>query len=112
MKKLLFSALACVAFAFSGFASNEVVEGKDFVSDLNLETQVDDYNLKVEDFAPCGISFFVFSADGEYITHIQDESDQKTASDCYSRAAGMMRIFEILYRGSSIEAVEIGYNYK
>ena len=25
MKKLMFSALACVAFAFSGFASNEVV---------------------------------------------------------------------------------------
>ncbi|RRJ91643.1 hypothetical protein EG240_05435 [Paenimyroides tangerinum] len=28
MKKLMFSALVCVAFAFSGFASNEEVKGE------------------------------------------------------------------------------------
>lgn len=36
MKKILFTALACVAFAFSGFASNEEVEGNEFVADLDL----------------------------------------------------------------------------
>jgi len=37
MKKMMFSALACVAFAFSGFASNEVVETNKITSDLDVE---------------------------------------------------------------------------
>ena len=42
MKKLIFSALACVAFAFSGFASNEAI---------NEELSIDDTIAEFD--APC-----------------------------------------------------------
>ena len=60
MKKLMFSALACIAFAFSGFASNEVVNEtsdakiseniaieKDSVIDNNSEASTGDCNVRI-----------------------------------------------------------------
>ena len=49
MKKLMFSALACVAFAFSGFASNEVVNEDNFTNEnFLIETEVTDSITKKE----------------------------------------------------------------
>jgi hypothetical protein len=47
MKKLMFSALACVAFAFSGFASNEVVKEEKVLDGNNsIETEITVSNTK------------------------------------------------------------------
>ena len=68
MKKLLFSALACVAFAFSGFASNEVV-GQDF-------------GLK-----SCSIKISIIDENGAEVDNVPIEIENpKSYSDCLTRA--------------------------
>lgn len=65
MKKLLLSALACVAFAGSSFASNEVVE---------KET--------LESSPPCVIAIIVYSPDGELIELIGDKTFPEAGDPC------------------------------
>ena len=107
MKKMMFSALACVAFAFSGFASNEVVEAKEFVSDINLETEVDDFNLKVEDFAPCEIVIIVRDKKGDIVDALVDHSFRLGGDPCVAYGFGQVRLMMIKYPGHSLE---IGIN--
>lgn len=59
MKKILFSALACVAFAASSFASNEVVYEK---QDLSLE--MSDKLTIQESQRPCTVYVWVTAPDG------------------------------------------------
>lgn len=61
MKNLLFSALACVAFAGSSFASNEIVsnlnKNGELTSDVKV-TEISKNNLETnskEDFIPCSV---------------------------------------------------------
>ncbi|RRJ91641.1 hypothetical protein EG240_05425 [Paenimyroides tangerinum] len=49
MKKLMFSALACVAFAFSGFASNEVVNENLEIKNGENTTTIEKYVFSEED---------------------------------------------------------------
>ena len=104
MKKLLFSALACVAFAFSGFASNEEVEVKEIVADLNLEieksTEIEtvysenDYIIQEFEFfndkGDCNIVIIVTTPKGMIIDVITRKKANTTSSDCASTFKGMM----------------------
>ena len=101
MKKLLFSALACVAFAFSGFASNEEVEVKEIVADLNLEieksTEIEtvysenDYIIQeFEFFNDKGDCNIVTTPKGMIIDVITRKKANTTSSDCASTFKGMM----------------------
>lgn len=76
MKKLLFSALACVAFAGSSFASNETdvkensfykenIESYSFTNS-NLEKLLETYNSKFSHY-PCQFSISVIAPDGELL---------------------------------------------
>ena len=55
MKKLLFSAMACIAFAGSAFASNEVVSKQDF-----LLLEMNEFEPK----KPCKVHIYVIGPDG------------------------------------------------
>ena len=103
MKKLLFSALACVAFAFSGFASNEEVEAKEFVSDLNLETKVDEFKLKVKEFVPCEIIIIVRDKNGDIVDALVDHSFRLGGDACIAYGFGQVRLMQIKYPGHSLE---------
>jgi len=65
MKKVLFSALACVAFATTAFAANEVVE---------KET--------LESSPPCVVSIVVYSPDGELLELIGDTTFPEAGDPC------------------------------
>ena len=68
MKKLLFTAMACVAFAFNGLASNEVVENT---------------NDKIEETKkPCKIAVKLKGADGEIYVRYASGAGNITLSDC------------------------------
>jgi len=70
MKKLLFSALACVAFAFSGFASNEVVKEENVLNQNNL---IEKYVFSEDDGCTiCTLTTYKFNSDGT----IRSESSQ------------------------------------
>ncbi|WP_177761556.1 hypothetical protein [Flavobacterium sp. I3-2] len=77
MKKIMFSALACVAFAFSGFASNEVVEGNESVSDFNLETEINESDFNIEGTKPCEYYISITSPEGVIIDFKMYFSDLK-----------------------------------
>ncbi len=96
MKKLLFSALACVAFAFSGFALNEEVEVKEIVADLNLEieksTEIETVYIiqEFEFFNDKGDCNIVTTPKGMIIDVITRKKANTTSSDCASTFKGMM----------------------
>ncbi|WCM42527.1 hypothetical protein MG290_02310 [Flavobacterium sp. CBA20B-1] len=64
MKKMFLSALACVAFAESSFASNEVVK-------KNILTITEESNSILDDFkfseSPCQFGITVTTPDGEFL---------------------------------------------
>ena len=62
MKKMLFSALACVAFAGSAFASNEIV----------LENEIQDNKVEKNNqtdfyYDPCIVEIWGYNGEGEWI---------------------------------------------
>jgi len=69
MKKIVFSALACVAFVGSNFASNEIVS--DFESD---KTNV----------VPCHATVYIINHNGEIVVSKSIEIDTSKPSDCES----------------------------
>lgn len=64
MKKFLFSTLACVAFAGSSFASNEVVE-KDVLTITEESNNILD-NFEFAEY-PCQFGISVVGPDGEFL---------------------------------------------
>lgn len=92
MKKLMFSALACVAFAFSGFASNEVVnEEKVSNENIVIETKTDVNEIKItvdSNFRVTGNCNYTLTRtfrgfDGKYYTQSKSyTTDAKSATDC------------------------------
>ena len=79
MKKIVFSALACVAFAFSCFASNEVVE---------------DFSTVFSDPKdPCQLVWRIYSVDENGIptlVEIGTGSSKKTGKGCAEWAIGVI----------------------
>ena len=65
MKKLMFGALACVAFAFSGFASNEVMKEEKVVK----IDEVKSLDFEKEEFAvtPCNFTINIVDQNGNII---------------------------------------------
>ena len=65
MKKLMFSTLACVAFAFSGFASNEVVIENQEIKIEENSTTLEKYVFSEEDgCTTCTLVRLKFNPDG------------------------------------------------
>ena len=88
MKKFLFSALACVAFAGSGFASNEVVLDTKFITNEYLEA----LNAKVGD---CSFSFKVVDNAGNVVeTGWMRSTNPVTRGDCSSFVSGAIQKLE------------------
>jgi len=88
MKKMMFSALACVAFAFSGFASNEVVdEPKNEIDNFSLNgSTINDSNFGLEeDWGLCTITITVTNADGEVTDTATYHRLAESAADCTSK---------------------------
>jgi len=78
MKKLMFSALACVAFAFSGFASNEVVNEQ-------YKTSL----FKIEFSGECQYSITLVYTGSDGKTYKEDKTFKvpaKDADDCATKA--------------------------
>lgn len=97
MRKLVFSALACVAFAGSGFASNKVV----------VEKQ--DFESAVEEFAPCRVFFAVYDGSGDVLDYVYHETNTPTLGGCYAYGAQLMLEFEALYPDGRIGDESINY---
>jgi len=94
MKKIMFSALACVAFAFSGFASNEVVdESIDVKMSENVMIQ-NDYLIQefefFDDKGDCNIVIIVTTPKGMIVDVITRKKANTTSIDCASTFKGMM----------------------
>ena len=67
MKKILFSALACVAFAGSSFASSEVVESN-----------------------PCEISILVYDRDGNLLDALIDHTFPEGGAPCFDHGTSLV----------------------
>ena len=72
MKKLLFSAMACIAFAGSAFASNEVVSKQDF-----LLLEMNEFEPK----KPCKVHVYVKDRNGNFSWQTGDGGNL-TWDDC------------------------------
>ena len=96
MRKFAFSALACVAFAGSSFASNEIVENSIF---LDNEFSIENKNSELldEDFKPCQVEFWIYDADGGVVDYIHRITDTPTKGDCYTFAGTIMREYELAF---------------
>ncbi|MBA5791573.1 hypothetical protein H1R17_10140 [Flavobacterium sp. xlx-214] len=103
MKKFIFSALACVAFAGSSFASNEIVNCKQLNS-VELQLNSEDINLVNENFiikeqlvvnnGLCEIVILVFDRGGNLIDAVSRKSANVSADWCansYNRMLDMMK---------------------
>lgn len=109
MKKFLFSALTCVAFATTGFASNEIVKNK---ITLEENSQIEKNNFEItqkEEFAPCQVEFWIYGADGTFIDYVHRLTDTETMGDCYSFAGDLMSGYERAFPGAVISEVSIGW---
>ncbi|GEM52725.1 hypothetical protein EB1_25150 [Empedobacter brevis NBRC 14943 = ATCC 43319] len=94
MKKLFFSALACVVFAGSAFASNEVV---------SENSQISENLLKKED--PCQLTVRVYSVDrsGVYtLVEIGGHSVDKSGSACSEWSTGIIKEYESRWPGHKV----------
>ena len=61
MKKLVFSAIACVAFAGNGFASNEIVfEKQDFLAEMSKNSEITESGGN-----PCKVYVWATGPDGK-----------------------------------------------
>ncbi len=94
MTRLIFSALAVVAFAGSAFASNEVVS-EDFQKTENV--------LAKED--PCQLTVRVYSVDrsGIYtLVEIGGHSADKSGSACSEWSTGIIKDYESRWPGHKV----------
>ena len=87
MRKFLFSALACVAFAGSGFASNEVVSENAETKTVTTSVENDfDFKYKktiiLEERKPCGVYVYVKNSDGTHRWIAHETKDPVSWDDC------------------------------
>ena len=88
MRKFLFSALAVVAFAGSGFASNEVVSDTKVITNEYLET----LNARTGD---CSFSFKIVDNVGNVVeTGWMRSANPVTRKDCSSFVSGAIQKLE------------------
>ena len=94
MKKLMFSALACVAFAFSGFASNEVVNENEVINEnelINEELSINDTIAEfdaackqwIEVARTCGGSFYLCEDNYTTPKELIDAMERYNSLQCY-----------------------------
>jgi len=83
MRKLVFSALACVAFAGSGFASNEVVKNE-ITSDENfqIENSTEIINSVESDTKPCRFRIIGRDAFGRSFDTTWETTSNTTEGGC------------------------------
>ena len=74
MKKFMFSALASVAFAFSGFASSDLIYAKE----INL---LNESLFKYEFFKPCTVLIYVITPDGK-VDYVKGEGGDLSWYEC------------------------------
>lgn len=111
MKKLLFSALASVAFAGSGFASNEIVESSIFLNnEFSVETaEKSGLNFLGEEFAPCQVEFWVFDSDGGFVDYVHTYIDVETAGECEIFGLGVLEGYTAAFPDRVISDLEISF---
>ena len=88
MKKILFSALACVAFAGSSFASSELL-------------------LPFEVNKPCSNTVYIWSASGEFIGTRERVTETPKHSDCLSDGVALLKELEEEFPDASFEVVTL-----
>ena len=90
MKKLLFSALACVAFAFSGFASNEEVEVKNEIDNSSFDVStISDF--KEDSFGSCVITVTVYDSKGNVTDTRLYFRTATSQSDCNAKGYELVK---------------------
>lgn len=100
MKKLVFSALACVAFAGSAFASNEVVvEKQELKSEKSVELEIVESNEK-----PCNFRVTGRDAYGRSFVSSWRTVENTTQSGC--DGAKNAKIKELEKLGAKIDKVD------
>ncbi|QHC84746.1 hypothetical protein AS589_08085 [Empedobacter brevis] len=87
MKKLFFSALACVAFAGSTFASNEV-ELKDLFSN--------------EDFAKCNFTVVAYDPETDEVLETFKYSGNESAGPCFDLGLKEQDRLSIKFPGANV----------
>lgn len=116
MKKFLFSALACVAFAGSSFASNEVLENvesstKTTMCAFDKEIMESDLIIKeqlVFSNGLCEIVIFVFDRRGNLIDAVSRRSANVSSDWC---ANSYNRMLDMVMADYSIEEYDISGGY-
>lgn len=102
MKKFLFSALACVAFAGSGFASNEIVELK-ISTDSELGKHYKPLEMMPLADYPCKFSLCVYDPEtGEDIYGFDYSGTAGGADDCFNKGLRLQEELSIQYPGMNI----------
>lgn len=81
MKKLVFSVLACVAFAGSAFAANEVVREEDSFKGDDKKVESNDFSLD-KLFDNCAGSFVYKDKTGKQMTKTLTGGTKESYSDC------------------------------
>lgn len=95
MKKLLFSALACVAFAGSSFASNEVVNEVEANKGLTVNLDFD--------AAPCRFNLCVYHPEtGEAIYGYDYIGTAGSADECFNKGLRMQEELSLQYPGMNV----------
>ncbi len=95
MKNFLFSALACVAFAGSAFAS-------DFASEVQQATK---YSSTL---VPCYVSIIAYDKNGDVIDSLIDTSFGSGGSACDDYGASVVKKWRALYPGATLDISIIG----
>lgn len=100
MRNFLFSALACVAFAGSGFASNEVVSDK---QDLTLEKSVE---LDIADDSKKDCYYIIKGTDGYGRPfHTKWTVGVVSSADCDNAKNDRVKLLE--RQGATIESTSV-----
>lgn len=101
MKKIVFSAIALMAFSTNSIANNEIVSEKNNLKTTIVEQQVEDKDKK-----PC--KFFIKGVDAhgrKFYTEYTVTSGNTTLRGCNNAAADKAEKLEL--QDSKIESVEI-----
>jgi len=85
MKKLFFSAMACIAFAGSAFASNEVVsENQLSVSEISENDSA--LRIESDEKRPCSFKAAFVGRDGKIVIKEGSTEENVTKDDCKEAA--------------------------
>jgi|SRR5690606_5823181 len=105
MKKFLFSALACIAFAGSSFASNEIVKNEINLDEKSqIENSAKITNLVESDTKPCRFRITGRDVYGRSFNSPYRTVDNVTSEGC--DAAKNAKVLELKEQGATIDTVE------